>query len=164
MVIVAIELANKNLGIFTHEIRSFAVDIDGHDFIDGLAIGRHSPFTDPGEIGGKLVKLFAFPDIRGMIMAIGALQLDPKKDAASLGSHIFRPSTLGKNQRCFRMFFNIPQGGQHRGNGGIPPKSLIPAGRHPRGELFLIGTGALFGCPDVNHIPPVAGPIESKFG
>ena len=93
------------------------------------------------------MKLRPLPNVRGMIMAIRTLQLDPQEDTTRFGSDLFGICALSENQCSFRMFFHVSGGSQHVGHSGIPTLARVPLGRHPRFKLVLIESRSLFRGP-----------------
>jgi hypothetical protein len=104
-VTVTVQHADKLFGVFPHEIASTTIGIHRDDlegqWLLSLADG------DAGEVRGQFVELIPFPDIGWMIVTVGALDLNTKKDPASFGGDFGRLAPLCNQKGRGRLLLDV---------------------------------------------------------
>ena len=64
------------------------------------------------EEGGQFAELLAFPLVAGMIVALGALDLNTQENARDFGDCFFGFRLLGQNQTIAAIFGHVAGGGE----------------------------------------------------
>ena len=82
----------------------------------------HVANSDPWKEGSQLVKLFALPTIVRVVVTLGALNLNTKKDARHLGRRFLGTSILSHNDRRVAVFFDVAAGCNEVRSDLIPAK------------------------------------------
>ncbi len=127
---------------------------------EGTRITLRGPHGDSGKERRQFVELFASPAIERMIVALGALNLNPEKYTRNLRHGFFGLPHLRHDEGRTPVFANVPLGRNEVAGYFVPPTVLADG----FGEVLLQGAcrqkSTLLAATVHDHIAPVAGPVR----
>ena len=105
------------------------------------------------------MELLALPAVVGMVVALGALNLNAEKDPRHLGGGLFGAAILGHDDRGMAILAHIAAGGDKVAGNLVPAGILVELIRQVGDHRVSSDAGAIFLCSIKHHVAPVAGPV-----